>query len=150
MSRRVPTGRTYTPDEFRVKETCVRCGKACDVPRGGTCDDCRWQDVPKCNLCGRLGRVGHFTFYTYDIKDHHRNEDFGFKASQEDVREFTYTEPHDILLNAEGLCAGCAGWRTRMKCTCWKCGVKFPNEFEHYKQHGNMCAGCAATFPSGS
>lgn len=138
-----PTGVKFTPDEFRLLNKCERCGKACHISTGELCRDCFMADVPSCKMCDVLLRQGNSKFYTYDIKEDHREGEVGFKASKECVREFSYSTEFNNPFNLEGLCSECVDWQQKVKNKCVSCDMNFINSGEHYKINGNFCGNCA-------
>lgn len=95
-------------------------------------------------MCEVLLRSGVYKFYTYDIKEDHRNDDTKMNASKELVREFTYEktyEPHD-----ENLCSKCINWRDDRIHKCFTCEKEFLNTDTNYRLNGNICETCALKF----
>lgn len=130
------TGVSFTPNQFRELHQCVECGKAGKYGEEQKCESCIKLNLKHCDMCEILLRNGVFAFYTYDIKEDHRENGVEFKANKERIREFIYYkeyfEWHDQL------CAECMGWEKNVKNKCWGTGVTFKNTKENYKLNGNM------------
>jgi hypothetical protein len=142
------TGVEYTPQEFRKLKECIECGKATPTvkpfkkAKGQRCEQCRSVVIPHCEMCDVLLRNGKHVFYTYDIKNDHREQGVGFKVSKELVREFEYELDFSNPLNDYSLCKFCTDWEMDFSTVCGMCDKLFPNTKEHYKEHGNLCKHC--------
>lgn len=144
MMRKIKTGVYYTPQEFRLLNQCVRCGHALAIEKGGMCDECRLKNLPICEICGIVLRVGLHEFYTYDNKDNHRDNGKQFLPSKEMIREFVYEKQSSYpQVNGSEICSGCAMIDySRIKDICYWCGRNFINSVEHYHKFGNTCEVC--------
>lgn len=138
---KTPTGRKFTPQEFRLLNPCTQCGRVQEIREGEMCYLCSLEPIPKCSICEICLRFGKYTFYTYDNRDEHR-VDVNFNPIKELVREFSYVNEY-VNPPVGDTCVDCVDWEYQMRNRCLKCGTKFQNNKEHYKEFGNLCEPCA-------
>lgn len=133
-----PTGVTYTPKEFKKMVQCLRCGKACTKLDDGLCDSCKMVNAKPCKTCEILLRQGECRFYSYDIKEFHREEG-KFTASKELVREFSCDKAY--VKESDDYCVSCLNedLESLRKDWCYICNAHFNNTVENYKANGNFC-----------
>lgn len=131
------TGREIDPDEFKKLNYCIQCSRATDAKYGELCTVCI--PLSKCEICEICLREGEYEFYIYDNRDEFR--DRGFNAIKEYIREFIYINTYPKLLN-DKLCNSCINWESKLKFECAKCGIKFSNCKQHFKDCGNICETC--------
>lgn len=140
---KTPTGVKYSPQSFRELDQCVTCGKVGTCGYGNNCESCTKENLPKCHVCGIILREGFKNFYTYDIREEHRDGENELKASKECVVEFIYEREPLYTKISDDMCSGCINWKSRMKDVCMTCDNDFDNTEDNYKLNGNQCPECA-------
>lgn len=144
------TGTIYEPKEFRKYVQCLHCGRACNpiCLVQGKCERCFIIDLKDCEICGVLLREDYHPFYSYDIREGHRNLDIEFTAISEPVREFVSIEKGKYPKHSKTRCIGCKNFEKGIKNKCYWCKSKFKNSEDNYKLNGNMCDGCIKIYPN--
>lgn len=135
------THRTFTPEEFRKLNQCLRCGRLEDIEYGTMCEACKLIDIQSCDICEILLRMGEYRFYTYHTSELLLSDTF--LISKNSIKEFSYIKIYPLVYPAPNLCHDCIDWEYKMKSKCVICKKKFPNDKQHYKENGNVCDNCA-------
>ena len=140
------TGIKFTPEQFRLLNQCVECGKASLIGKNSKCDSCIFDNFPHCMICGIVLRDGVHKFWAYDAQEEKRDEDVLMKVSKEIINEFTFEEESLYIKFSDTLCVECSELGKMMKNKCWICEKEFDNTVGNYKINGNQCRLCSARF----